>query len=278
MLFLPECFHYLADERFPCAALPEPLSGPSLARYRELAAAHKLWLSLGGFQEAATPPPAPCPSVGASSGGGGAVTATARARGHNTHVVVRSDGTLAAAYRKAHLFDLDLPGLVLRESERTAAGSRLVVADTPAGRLALSVCYDLRFPQLYAALAGAGAAQVLAVPAAFTAPTGAAHWELLLRARAVETQCYVVAAAQVGTHNPKRTSWGHAMVVDPWGAVVAQVSGGAAPALAIAEIDLDYVAEVRRRMPVAAHARAALYTSPVVVGEASLAPEEAGEG
>lgn len=255
VLFLPECFNFFGDERVSGAQVLQPLGGPAIAAYRDIARAHGLWLSLGGFQEAS-------PLAG---------------KGHNAHVVIDGGGRLAAVYRKAHLFDVELPGgLRLKESDSTAAGDALAVVDTPAGRLGLSVCYDVRFPELYRALAGAGA-QVLAVPAAFTVPTGAAHWELLLRARAVENQCYVVAAAQVGPHNGTRTSYGHALVVDPWGTVVAQAggpesAGTTAPCIVTADVDLDFLDDVRARMPVSAHARPALYASRVLVGRESVPP------
>ena len=264
MLFLPENVNYFKGDAPAAGGVLEPLTGPAVEAYRAIARRHRMWLSLGGVQEAAT---------GAHAG-----------KGHNTQVIIDADGGLAAAYRKAHLFDADAPaaGLRLRESDSTAAGCALTVVDTPVGRLGLSVCYDVRFPGLYGALAAAGA-QVLSIPAAFTVPTGAAHWELLLRARAVETQCYVVAAAQVGAHSSARTSYGHAMVVDPWGTVVAQAGGpeaaGSSPTLLVAEIDLGFLADVRSRMPVGAHARPDLYASPVAVGSESLvAPGVAASG
>ena len=253
MLFLPECVNYMKgdDDVVETNTVLQPLSGPSMTEYRAIARRNGLWISVGGFQE----------------------LSNQAGKGHNTHVVIDADGRLAAVYRKAHLFDLDLPGLRLQESERTVAGKSLTVVDTPAGRLGLSVCYDLRFPRLYGALTAAGS-QLLAIPAAFTVPTGAAHWELLLRARAVETQCYVVAAAQVGVHNKVRTSYGHAMIIDPWGVVLAQAGGteaaNAAPSIVTAHIDLDYVDHVRSRMPVGAHAVPALYEQPVAIGRESL--------
>jgi predicted amidohydrolase len=173
-------------------------------------------------------------------------------------VVLTTTGAVAAVYRKVHLFDAPLVGL--RESRLTSPGAEpCVVCDgTPAGRLGLSVCYDLRFPELYAALRRRGGAHTLLVPSAFTVTTGRAHWELLLRARAVETQCYVVAAAQVGRHNGKRESFGRAMIVDPWGTIVAECEAGAV-GVAVAEIDLALVEGTRAKMPVASHARPDLF-------------------
>lgn len=175
------------------------------------------------------------------------------ARTFNAAVLVDARGVVAARYRKIHLFDIDLPGgPVLTESRNTAPGADVVAADTPVGRLGLSVCYDVRFPELYRALVDGGAT-VLAVPAAFTATTGRAHWELLLRARAVESQSYVLAAAQWGEHPGGRTTWGHAMIVDPWGAVLAERAEGVG--FVAAELDPARVASVRASLPSLAHRR-----------------------
>lgn len=175
------------------------------------------------------------------------------ARTFNTAVLLDPRGVVAARYRKIHLFDIDLPGgPVLTESRNTAPGDALVVAETPVGRLGLSVCYDVRFPELYRGLVDGGAT-VLAVPAAFTATTGRAHWELLLRARAVESQAYVLAAAQWGTHPGGRTTWGHAMIIDPWGVVLAEQAEG--EGFVLAEIDPARTAAVRASLPSLAHRR-----------------------
>lgn len=174
-------------------------------------------------------------------------------RTFNTAALLDGRGAVVARYRKIHLFDIDLPGgPVLTESRNTAPGDELVVADTPVGRLGLSVCYDVRFPELYRGLVDEGAT-VLAVPAAFTATTGRAHWELLLRARAVESQAYVLAAAQWGTHPGGRTTWGHAMIVDPWGVVLAERPEG--EGFVLAEIDAARTAAVRASLPSLAHRR-----------------------
>jgi len=175
------------------------------------------------------------------------------ARTFNTAALLDERGVVVARYRKIHLFDIDLPGgPVLTESRNTAPGDALVVADSPVGRLGLSVCYDVRFPELYRGLVDGGAT-VLAVPAAFTATTGRAHWELLLRARAVESQSYVLAAAQWGTHPGGRTTWGHAMIVDPWGVVLAERAEG--EGVVLAEIDPGRTASVRASLPSLAHRR-----------------------
>jgi predicted amidohydrolase len=156
-------------------------------------------------------------------------------------------------YRKLHLFDVRLRGrAVFQESRLVAPGKDVVVADTPLGKLGLTICYDLRFPELYRRLARAGA-QVLFVPSAFTAYTGAAHWTVLLRARAIENQCWLVAPAQWGRHHPGRNSYGHTSVIDPWGRVVASKARGTG--VVLAEIDLDLVARTRREMPCQEHTR-----------------------
>ncbi|MCS6986356.1 MAG: carbon-nitrogen hydrolase family protein [Sphingomonadaceae bacterium] len=171
----------------------------------------------------------------------------------NRSFLLGPDGRIMARYDKIHLFDVDLPGGErIRESASFAAGDRAVVAHLPWGGLGLSVCYDVRFPALYRALAAAGAV-VLAVPAAFTVPTGRAHWHVLVRARAIETGSFVVAAAQTGRHADGRETFGHALVVDPWGEVLLDM--GEAPGEALVVLDLDRVAEVRRRIPALAHAR-----------------------
>ena len=137
-----------------------------------------------------------------------------------------AQGALAAHYEKQHLFDVEVAGdRAYRESDAYARGAREVVADTPVGKLGLTICYDLRFPQLFHQLRHAGA-ELLAVPAAFTHTTGEAHWEVLLRARAIETQCFVLAPAQGGSHDDGRETWGHAMAIDPWGRVIAEMPEG----------------------------------------------------
>jgi predicted amidohydrolase len=158
-------------------------------------------------------------------------------------------------YRKIHLFDVDVPGgLTINESDTVAPGETVVVADTALGRIGMSICYDLRFPELYRALVDKGA-DVLAVPSAFTLTTGKDHWHCLLRARAIETQCWLLAPAQWGTHDEegKRQSYGHSLIVDPWGTVVADKGHGVG--LAFAEIDFERTAAVRQSIPLRNHRR-----------------------
>ena len=172
----------------------------------------------------------------------------------NRSVLFRPDGSIAATYDKIHLFDATLPGLKqYRESETYAGGGSAVVTDAPGFKLGMTICYDVRFPALHRALAEAGA-QVISVPAAFTVPTGEAHWEVLLRARAIETGSWVIAAAQAGKHENGRSTWGHSMIIDPWGKIVAEL-GGEGPGIAIAEIDLKAVEDARGKVPALANAR-----------------------
>jgi predicted amidohydrolase len=172
----------------------------------------------------------------------------------NRSVLFTPDGSIDATYDKIHLFDATLPGLRnYRESETYAGGDMAIVTDASGFRLGMTICYDLRFPALHRALAEAGA-EVISVPAAFTVPTGEAHWEVLLRARAIETGCWIVAAAQAGAHENGRSTWGHSMIVDPWGRVVTQL-GGDGPGIAIADIDIAAVAEARGKVPALDNAR-----------------------
>jgi predicted amidohydrolase len=227
---LPENFAFLRAEGQP---VPEPqaIDGPWVLRMAELARRHRLTLLLGSLSEAIP----------------------GERRVHNTAVLLGPDGATLATYRKIHLFDIDIPGMEhLKESRAVAPSEELVVAETGIGPVGLSICYDLRFPELYRELTRRGA-RVLAVPSAFTDRTGKAHWEVLLRARAIENLAYVLAPAQFGVHAPGRASHGQAMIVDPWGAVLAQVADGVG--LALAELDLDRVARLRRELPALDHTR-----------------------
>ncbi|XP_063001950.1 deaminated glutathione amidase isoform X2 [Elgaria multicarinata webbii] len=239
IVFLPEAFDFIGRNTEETLSLAEPLEGDHLQRYAKLARECAVWLSLGGFHER-----------------GRDWESTGRI--YNCHLLLDSSGAVAAVYRKTHLFDMELEGQVsLKESAYTNPGSEITPpVDTPAGKVGLAICYDLRFPEMSLALVQDGA-EILTYPSAFTVATGAAHWEVLLRARAIETQCYVVAAAQTGKHHERRTSYGHAMVVDPWGSVVAQCHEG--PGLCYAEVDLAYLHQVRQEMPVCGHRRTDLY-------------------
>ena len=211
----------------------EPLSGPTVSRYRDLAAELGITLLIGSVNEAA-------PTEG---------------KCFNTSVLIGPDGALLASYRKIHLFDVDVSDEVrFLESDTVQAGESVVTATTDHGVLGLSICYDLRFPELYRALVDQGA-QILTIPSAFTLTTGKDHWEALVRARAIECQAWVIAPGQVGHHDDRglRESWGHSMIVDPWGHVVGMAGDG--EGLALAEIDLERVTTTRRGMPLAHHRR-----------------------
>jgi predicted amidohydrolase len=171
----------------------------------------------------------------------------------NRSFLIGPDGAIRASYDKIHMFDVDLPnGEMYRESRNFRRGERAVVADMPWGRLGLSICYDLRFPQLYRALANAGAS-FLTIPAAFTHTTGKAHWHVLQRARAIETGCFVIAPAQGGIHPNGRHTYGHSLIVAPWGEILAEA--GEDPCVITAEIDPAKVAEARQRIPALTHDR-----------------------
>ncbi len=173
-------------------------------------------------------------------------------KSYNTSLLIGADGAILGRYRKIHLFDVDLPGEVsVRESETRAYGRDVVTVPTTLGTVGLTICYDLRFPELYRRLAASGAT-ILTVPSAFTFYTGAAHWEPLLRARAIENQCYVIAPNQAGKSPHGFPDYGHSMIVDPWGTIVAHAADG--DQIVVAELDSERVARVRREMPCQLHA------------------------
>jgi predicted amidohydrolase len=232
---LPENFALLAhgeQEKFKIAeTLDEARPGPILEALKEAAAQRNVWIIGGGMPE----------------------RSSSEEQVHNTCVVIDSAGRLVAAYRKIHLFDIDIQhGAQFRESATVAPGRQPMLVETPWGRLGLSVCYDLRFPELYRSLTQQGARMVV-VPAAFTQHTGKDHWHVLLRARAIENQVFVLAPAQYGRHNEKRTTYGHSAIVDPWGTVLAEM--GDREGVIVAELDLDHQDKLRREMPCLAHRR-----------------------
>jgi predicted amidohydrolase len=231
MLFTPEMSGLLDRDRERAAArIESEASDAVLAIVRKAAAEHRLWIHLGSL-------------------------ALRRSDGQlaNRGFVIDANGAIRARYDKLHLFDIDLPsGESWRESAAFASGKEAVVVETPVGMLGLSICYDLRFPLLYQALSAAGAA-ALSVPAAFTRPTGAAHWRVLLRARAIESAAFVIAAAQTGVHEDGRATYGHSLVIDPWGEVLLDM--GEQAGLGFAEIDPAAVEAVRARIPVIRHRR-----------------------
>lgn len=244
MVVLPENFAYLGhsegDRMAAAELLDEREPGPILAALKRMATVHGVWLVGGGMAER-------IPEREVKDG------IDPDKQAFNTCVVVAPGGALVSRYRKIHLFDADIPdGPSLRESSGTVAGHEIGVCETPLARLGLTVCYDLRFPEIYRALCVHEGAELVVVPSAFTARTGAAHWHVLLRARAIENQCFIVAAAQVGQHNERRNSYGHALIVDPWGTILAEVEDG--EGLAIADIDLALIEQTRQRMPCHQHA------------------------
>ena len=173
----------------------------------------------------------------------------------NRSFVFDKTGAVVAAYDKTHMFDVDLPnGDKYRESDTNKAGDKAVLADVDGVKIGMSVCYDVRFPHLYRKLAKEGA-QILSIPAAFTVPTGQAHWEILLRARAIENGAFVMAAAQGGVHEGGRATYGHSMIVAPWGQILAEIQGDKA-GYAVAELDLDEVSKARTAIPSLTHDRA----------------------
>jgi len=234
-VLLPEAFAFIgpdAEKRRILEPLDDPTADtPILDWCTQTAKLHAIDLIVGGFHEASPDP----------------------ARSFNTCLHLTGDGVIQARYRKIHLFDVALKdGTVLQESSRTLPGDRPVTTDTGFGRLGLSICYDLRFPYHYQQLVDAGAI-ALSVPSAFTATTGAAHWHVLLRARAIECQCYVLAPAQHGHHHDRRYSYGHSLIIDPWGDIIAEQANG--DAVVIADIDPSRVSQVREELPSLQHRR-----------------------
>jgi predicted amidohydrolase len=232
MLFTPEMSGLLDRDSGRAAGNLRPQDEDRvLAACREAAARHGIWLHIGSLAVLA---------------GDGKVA--------NRSFVVDRNGEVRATYDKLHLFDVDLPtGESWRESNVYSPGQGVVLVNgTPVGKLGLTICYDLRFPGLFARLAEADA-DVIAVPAAFTVPTGMAHWHVLLRARAIEAGLFVIAAAQVGHHADGRQTYGHSLVVDPWGEVLLDMAD--TPGVAFADIDLKRISEVRSRIPALTHRR-----------------------
>ena len=232
MLFTPEMSGLIDRDRERAARhIVREAESPVLRAVCEQAARHRLWVALGSL-------------------------AVARDDGKwaNRSFVIDDRGQIVARYDKIHMFDVELAsGEAWRESAAYAPGEEVVTADTPVGKLGLAVCYDVRFPALFEAL-GRERCDVIAIPAAFTVPTGKAHWHLLQRARAVEASAYVIAAAQVGEHADGRRTYGHSLVVDPWGEIVLDM-GGEAAGVGFAEIDPRRTAEIRQQLPSLANRR-----------------------
>jgi predicted amidohydrolase len=233
VVLLPENFAFMGEEadkrRFAEDLDAAGAKGPIQAALARMATAHDLWVVAGGLPEKSPDP----------------------ARPFNTCAVIAPDGQLSTRYRKIHLFDVDLAdGSRYHESGSTFAGDKAVVTDVAGIGLGLSVCYDVRFPELYRALSAAGA-EALDVPAAFTLVTGKDHWHVLLRARAIEAQAYVIAAAQWGRHPRGRQTFGKSCIIDPWGEVIAQASEG--EGVITAWLDPSYLEQVRAKLPALKH-------------------------
>lgn len=227
LIATPECTTRLDRnrERF-LQTLRAEKEEPEIGAWGKLAAELGVWIAMG--------------SASVASGDG---------RACNRSLLFKPDGKIAARYDKIHLFDVQLGGAeTYRESATFAPGAEAVIAEGPQGvKLGLTICYDIRFPELYRALGSAGA-EVIFVPAAFTKPTGQAHWEILLRARAIETGAFIVAAAQGGVHEDGRTTWGHSTIVGPWGEIIAKLDHDE-PGVLIADLDLDEVQSARAKIP-----------------------------
>ena len=230
LVALPEVFNW-RGKRSEEAAAAEPLEGPTLTLMAGLARELEIHLVAGSITE----------------------DAPGHAKRYNTSVLLGPNGERLAVYRKIHLFDVDLPGRVtIKESDAKIAGAEVVSMQTALTTIGLSVCYDLRFPELYRRLAFAGA-RIITIPSAFTFPTGEAHWDVLIRARAIENQCYVIAPAQFGPNVHGFSDYGNSMIVDPWGRVIARAAD--VEGVVVAPIDLEYLERVRRELPSLAHAR-----------------------
>ena len=237
---VPEYFNYLGPSR-RFTEVAESIPGPTTARMAAVAKRRRIHLHLGSMLERRDDE-----------------------RPFNTSVLLDSSGSIIATYRKTHLFDVDVPGAIThRESDDLSAGEELVVAKLKRFSVGLSVCFDVRFPELYQTLAANGA-DVLAIPAAFNASTGKSHWHVPVRSRAIENHAFVVAATQAGVTSDGIATYGHALIVDPWGAVLAESSGDE-PQVVTAILDLDEVSRRRAQIAVTRFRRPALYRQPVRV-------------
>jgi predicted amidohydrolase len=233
LIVLPEKWHYIHDaEHMPSGA--EALDGPSVQAARGWARTWGVAVVAGSVVE----------------------RVPGERRSYNTSLLIQPDGAVAASYRKLHLFDVEVGGVVYRESAAALAGDEVVTATTLGRTIGMSVCYDLRFPELYRRLTSAGA-EILTVPAAFTAATGKDHWEPLLRARAIENQAFVIAPNQIGTHANRTSSYGRSMIVDPWGVVLAQAPDE--ETVIVADLDFALLDRVRAHLPALRHRRPEVY-------------------
>ena len=247
MVALPECFALMAKHSAQLRDKAEVFgAGPIQDCVAELAVKHEIWIIAGSLPLKSDKPKSGQPNLAEPK------------RVFNSLLVYNSSGAVVARYDKMHLFDADLPdGERHRESDYTIPGDDFVVCESPAGKLGLSICYDVRFGELYRKLS-TGGASIFIVPAAFAAATGRAHWQILLQARAIENACYVIAPAQVGKHPGGRTTHGHSMIIDPWGNIISHLASG--PGVITADIDMQKLKTVRTRLPCHLHRRPQLFT------------------
>ena len=235
LVALPETFTHRGP-RDKLSWYFEPLSGPTITRMQEMARAESIYLLAGSILE--------------KQGEG--------LKAFNTSVLIDPSGEILAIYRKLHLFDVDVGGKGrYRESENIEAGREVVTASTDFGRVGLTICYDLRFPELFRRLTFNGA-ELIFVPSAFTIPTGKAHWEILIRCRAIENQVFILAPAQTGTHYADRASYGHSMIVDPWGRILARATGE--ETVIYADLDFSVLKNVRENLPSLTHMRPKIFS------------------
>lgn len=228
LIVLPELFDLYGDLRL-AAAIAEPLDGPTATLLQQLACESKAWIVGGSFAE-----------LGING------------KSFNTSLTIDPQGNVVGIYRKMHLFDVDLgETLRVKESDHLLPGKEIACLETGLAKIGISICYDLRFPEIYREQSRRGA-ELLCVPAAFTQRTGRDHWHLLIRARAVENQCYVVAANQVGEHAPGSASFGHSLIVDPWGNVLAEASGGESDVI-FADLSAKMLFDIRQKLPALQH-------------------------
>ncbi len=240
LVALPEYVNFLGPRELHDANA-EPIPGPTTERFAALARRLGIYLLGGSILERSEIP----------------------GKFYNTSVLFAPDGSILAIYRKIHLFDVDLTGNVTsNESATILPGDRIVTAEVAGHTVGLTICYDLRFPELYRLLALAGAELIL-VPAAFTLYTGKDHWHVLLRARAIENQCYVAAPAQIGPHDPGQQCYGHALVADPWGTVIAEATNRVG--VVVTTLDFAYLREVRQQLPSLANRRPEVYAQPASI-------------
>lgn len=222
LVLLPELSTYLSEKDVLSAS--QTMAGDIILRFMDIAKKHGIYLNNGSFVEKSD-----------------------NGKAYNTSVLINPEGEIEAVYRKIHLFDIDLSGgLSYRESDRYNRGNSAIVSKTHIGDFGLSICYDLRFPELYRSLTGKGA-KLIFVPAAFTMHTGKDHWESLLRARAIENQVYIAAADQIGKHPDNKSCYGNSMIIDPWGKVIARASDKVG--CITAEVDWSYLEEIRNKIP-----------------------------